>query len=347
MPAILYGIGALALFVGLVMIGFGIPINEFSFGNTLISAGTTAGVGGLIIVGLGVVAGQLRRLAEALGVQLPSRLGQPMEASESAGAARPIPPSGRVPFPPRPQSEAYTSEAGAMPSAAPMAFEDKLAATYAPTTLPNPDESSVSVEDEISLTPRRPVAPAVQAGTAVTRPSAAPTLGDAGSSMYDRNRDPTTGWPSTQLPQLRLRPRPGRFTAPTSTQCGRLNRNCPRLPPLMRPGRKHNPILRRATLPPYVANQKHKNRVRPRSSNQVSSMEWAIRCMLMVQSKRNCRKARCVLLPSMSCAVTLQRTQRFKCQISRGIFLFFFRQSHLTNIVAYGNFLFLAKSEIG
>jgi hypothetical protein len=78
-----------------------------------------------------------------------------------------------------------------------MAFEDKLAATYAPTTLPNPDESSVSVEDEISLTPRRPVAPAVQAGTAVTRPSAAPTLGDAGSSMYDRNRDPTTGWPST------------------------------------------------------------------------------------------------------------------------------------------------------
>jgi hypothetical protein len=53
------------------------------------------------------------------------------------------------------------------------------------------------------------------------------------------------------------------------------------------------------------------------------------------------------LLPSMSCAVTLQRTQRFKCQISRGIFLFFFRQSHLTNIVAYGNFLFLAKSEIG
>ena len=197
MPAILYGIGALALFVGLVMIGFGIPINEFSFGNTLISAGTTAGVGGLIIVGLGVVAGQLRRLAEALGVQLPSRLGQPMEASESAGAARPIPPSGRVPFPPRPQSEAYTSEAGAMPSAAPMAFEDKLAATYAPTTLPNPDESSVSVEDEISLTPRRPVAPAVQAGTAVTRPSAAPTLGDAGSSMYDRNRDPTTGWPST------------------------------------------------------------------------------------------------------------------------------------------------------
>ena len=42
MPALLYGIGVFALFAGLVMIGFGIPINEFSFGNTLIGAGTTA-----------------------------------------------------------------------------------------------------------------------------------------------------------------------------------------------------------------------------------------------------------------------------------------------------------------
>ena len=49
MPALLYGIGAFTLFAGLLMIGFGIPINEFSFGNTLIGAGTTASVGGLII----------------------------------------------------------------------------------------------------------------------------------------------------------------------------------------------------------------------------------------------------------------------------------------------------------
>ena len=66
MPALLFGIGAFALFAGLVMVGFGIPINEFSFGNTLIGAGTTAGIGGLIIIGLGVVAGQMRRVAEAL-----------------------------------------------------------------------------------------------------------------------------------------------------------------------------------------------------------------------------------------------------------------------------------------
>jgi hypothetical protein len=74
MPALLYGIGAFALFAGLLMIGFGVPINEFSFGNTLIMAGTTASVGGLIIIGLGVVAGQLRRVAETMAV-LPSHSG--------------------------------------------------------------------------------------------------------------------------------------------------------------------------------------------------------------------------------------------------------------------------------
>ncbi len=79
MPALLYGIGAFALFTGLLMIGFGIPINEFSFGNTLIGAGTTASIGGLIIIGLGVVAGQLRRVAETLAMPLPGRPAQPPE----------------------------------------------------------------------------------------------------------------------------------------------------------------------------------------------------------------------------------------------------------------------------
>ena len=79
MPVLLFGIGAFALLAGLVMVGFGIPINEFSFGNTLISAGTTAIVGGLIIIGLGVVVGQLRRVAEALAVQSSARFGQPVE----------------------------------------------------------------------------------------------------------------------------------------------------------------------------------------------------------------------------------------------------------------------------
>ena len=98
MPALLFGIGVFALFAGLAMVGFGVPINEFSFGNTLIRAGTTAAVGGLIIIGLSVVVGQLRRVAEALALQPSARLGQPTEAFESAAAVRSIPAQGHIPI---------------------------------------------------------------------------------------------------------------------------------------------------------------------------------------------------------------------------------------------------------
>jgi len=48
------------------MIGFGIPINEFGIGNTLISAGTTAVVGGLVLIGLGATLRELRAVAETV-----------------------------------------------------------------------------------------------------------------------------------------------------------------------------------------------------------------------------------------------------------------------------------------
>src|SRR5690242_12718528 len=105
---LLLAIGVFALVAGLIMVGFGVPINEFSFGNTLISAGTTAAVGGLIIVGLGLAVGQLRRIAEMLALQSHARPGQPMESMEGAGRMAPPPQGhgqGRPAFPQRPKSE--------------------------------------------------------------------------------------------------------------------------------------------------------------------------------------------------------------------------------------------------
>jgi hypothetical protein len=187
MPALLYGIGVFALFAGLVMIGFGIPINEFSFGNTLIGAGTTAGIGGLIIIGLGVVAGQMRRVAEALTVQSSARLGQPIERFEDSGASRPIPPQGRIPFPP------------AVPAPAAMLAED----SFAPT-LRNPDESSVTVDDEISLSPHYPGAATAPAGSDVpgfARPSAAPAhIGGRPPGVAAKTREAKPGWRSAEPP---------------------------------------------------------------------------------------------------------------------------------------------------
>lgn len=159
MPALLYGIGVFALFAGLVMIGFGVPINEFSFGNTLIGAGTTAAIGGLIIIGLGVVAGQLRRLAETLVMQSAGRPVPSTDAFETAAVHRPIPaqaPTRSAP-PVRPKTDIRADDAGPAHRAA-MSFEDKDNESFAPT-LRNPDESPVAVDDEVSLSPRHPVTP--------------------------------------------------------------------------------------------------------------------------------------------------------------------------------------------
>jgi hypothetical protein len=59
------GIGC--LLAGLLAVGFGIPVNEFSFGNTLILAGTVTACAGLVILSLWVAVRELKRIAERLG----------------------------------------------------------------------------------------------------------------------------------------------------------------------------------------------------------------------------------------------------------------------------------------
>jgi hypothetical protein len=63
------GIGC--LLAGLLAIGFGIPVKEFSFGNTLILAGSVGACTGLVILALWAVVRELQGLAERLGPGLP------------------------------------------------------------------------------------------------------------------------------------------------------------------------------------------------------------------------------------------------------------------------------------
>jgi len=65
MYLIVLAMGVVTAIAGAVMIGFGIPINEFGIGNTLISAGTTAVVGGFVLIALAATLRQLRTVAEA------------------------------------------------------------------------------------------------------------------------------------------------------------------------------------------------------------------------------------------------------------------------------------------
>ena len=92
--------GVLAALIGVVTIGIGIPVKEFSFGNTLIVAGTAGLCTGLILLGLSVVAMELRTVARRLA---------------SGGSARPTAdPRARPVLPAFPAPGPVASDAGAL-----------------------------------------------------------------------------------------------------------------------------------------------------------------------------------------------------------------------------------------
>jgi hypothetical protein len=67
------GIGL--VLAGLLAIGFGIPVQEFSFGNTLILSGVMAGCTGFVLLGLWMAVRELKSAAQRLGIGIPSELG--------------------------------------------------------------------------------------------------------------------------------------------------------------------------------------------------------------------------------------------------------------------------------
>src|SRR6266849_5496936 len=90
MSVILLVLGLVVAAAGIATIGFGIPINEFTLGTTLIIAGSTALSGGLILIGLSAVVTELGRLAEGLKARPGARGAvRPAEAAEPAAPAAP------------------------------------------------------------------------------------------------------------------------------------------------------------------------------------------------------------------------------------------------------------------
>src|SRR5690349_16719117 len=99
MSVVLYVLGIASVVGGLVSIVLGIPVKEFSFGDTLIGSGVSALIGGLVLIGLGAAVAQLQRIAEFLGARPLARAGQ-VEPAVRIGNG-----PGRVPFPPKPKTE--------------------------------------------------------------------------------------------------------------------------------------------------------------------------------------------------------------------------------------------------
>jgi hypothetical protein len=59
--------GTLVFCAGVLAILFGIPVKEFSFGNTMILCGTVVSSTGLILIGLGILSREVKQLSRRLG----------------------------------------------------------------------------------------------------------------------------------------------------------------------------------------------------------------------------------------------------------------------------------------
>lgn len=86
----LLGAGIAFLLAGLASIVFGVPVKEFSFGNTLILSGVIGGCTGAILVGLYVVGREIRALADAtaagVAAQRPAAKSRPVFPPSAAQA---------------------------------------------------------------------------------------------------------------------------------------------------------------------------------------------------------------------------------------------------------------------
>jgi hypothetical protein len=123
------GIGV--ILAGLVAIGFGIPVKEFGFGNTLILTGTIGACTGLIMISLAIVIREIRHFVPAA----------------SAGEPAPIPrlPRREAPPAPAPSTDGPAAEASA---SRPLFSRDQPAAEPAATSLPWQDAPRDGADDE-------------------------------------------------------------------------------------------------------------------------------------------------------------------------------------------------------
>jgi hypothetical protein len=124
--------GFVVLLGGLLAIGFGIPVKEFSFGNTLILTGALAACTGTILIALSLVLRELKTISQALDQRSAGlQTGADPFSVQTASLSRPgaesrdsgLPPEDPLPWaetPPAPWQEQFlTRERGETSEAAP------------------------------------------------------------------------------------------------------------------------------------------------------------------------------------------------------------------------------------
>ncbi|HLQ92404.1 MAG TPA: hypothetical protein VK148_20480 [Xanthobacteraceae bacterium] len=179
MPVILFVLGILLTGVGIVLVGFAIPINESAIGQTLIIAGAVAVVGGPLLVGMGATISQLSQIAVGLKAKPASRTGRVAAAVQRAEEIFPDPqvlearsPEARVagpsrasdlrlPVPSMPEPSAIEATPAVAHESVGATAIERLRATMARPSHQVPAPSAADVED-MPLSPngsQHPTAP--------------------------------------------------------------------------------------------------------------------------------------------------------------------------------------------
>jgi hypothetical protein len=235
MSVILTLLGIVLAAAGVAAIGFGIPINEFTLGTTLLLTGTTGLTGGLILIGLGAVVSELGRLGNALKARAPARpiargvepaepalagsgqgalprsqaaLGRPPAESDRSGGQRP---RAEAPTrePPASQQTAAADEGDVSASAM-----ERLRSTIPRGERPRGEAAVVPAGDDVPLSPAPKVTADDRAGSAVE------VLKASRLDFLFRSKGKRTGTPSGGSANVRPgEPRaPGQTTAETGPQ---------------------------------------------------------------------------------------------------------------------------------
>jgi hypothetical protein len=119
------GIGSLV--AGLLAIGFGIPVKEFSFGNTLILTGAVTACTGMVMLGLWMVVRELKNIARRLGPGLAAELEAGTVRSSAGAGAEPGKEGGGFLFSrDQPASEDGLAEAAAPSSGSPPPWHEEV-----------------------------------------------------------------------------------------------------------------------------------------------------------------------------------------------------------------------------
>jgi hypothetical protein len=210
--------GIAVLAAGLLAVASGIPVKEFSFGNTLILAGAVAACTGVIMLGLAVVVRELQNIARRLGPANPAVAGRAKSEPQLAVAAADQPasenPDGTEPAGKQPPSAPWQEEVAARDRGRGRGDTAPEAASPEPAAATKPRRNllfSSSSRRERERAARAPDGPAADPGSAP--PVAPPAPKEAAPASFE------DAWPQSDRARsdaLRRTRTPSTFAEPNA-----------------------------------------------------------------------------------------------------------------------------------